>query len=243
MTGAVLWDLDGTLVDSEEYHWRAWQETMSAEGVVLTREQFLATFGQRNDSILRQWLGRDSTAERIQRIADSKEELYRRIVSQDRLAPLPGVAEWVKRLASEGWVQAVASSAPRANVEVVLQILALTPYFLAVASAEDVSRGKPDPEVFLTAAARLKARGPGRRSHHCSCAIDCGGRRRSGNRSRASSRHAQHRREPERGSARGRPGGSLTGRDAFGRLRGPTAHAFTMRLRNQLRFERGKLSQ
>ena len=156
MTGAVLWDLDGTLVDSEEYHWRAWQETMSAEGVVLTREQFLATFGQRNDSILRQWLGRDSTAERIQRIADSKEELYRRIVSQARLAPLPGVAEWVKRLASEGWVQAVASSAPRANVEVVLQILALTPYFLAVASAEDVSRGKPDPEVFLTAAARLK---------------------------------------------------------------------------------------
>ena len=156
MTGAVLWDLDGTLVDSEEYHWRAWQETMSAECVVLTREQFLATFGQRNDSILRQWLGRDSTAERIQRIADSKEELYRRIVSQDRLAPLPGVAEWVKRLASEGWVQAVASSAPRANVEVVLQILALTPYFLAVASAEDVSRGKPDPEVFLTAAARLK---------------------------------------------------------------------------------------
>jgi len=156
MTGAVLWDLDGTLVDSEEYHWRAWQETMSAEGVVLTREKFLATFGQRNDSILRQWLGRDSTAERIQRIADSKEELYRRIVSQDRLAPLPGVAEWVKRLASEGWVQAVASSAPRANVEVVLQILALTPYFLAVASAEDVSRGKPDPEVFLTAAARLK---------------------------------------------------------------------------------------
>ena len=156
MTGAVLWDLDGTLVDSEEYHWRAWQQTMSAEGVVLTREKFLATFGQRNDSILRQWLGRDSTAERIQRIADSKEELYRRIVSQDRLAPLPGVAEWVKRLASEGWVQAVASSAPRANVEVVLQILALTPYFLAVASAEDVSRGKPDPEVFLTAAARLK---------------------------------------------------------------------------------------
>ena len=78
MTGAVLWDLDGTLVDSEEYHWRAWQETMSAEGVVLTREKFLATFGQRNDSILRQWLGRDSTAERIQRIADSKEELYRR---------------------------------------------------------------------------------------------------------------------------------------------------------------------
>jgi beta-phosphoglucomutase len=156
MTGAVLWDLDGTLVDSEEYHWRAWQETMSAEGVVLTREQFRATFGRRNDSILQQWLGREATADRIRHIADSKEELYRRLISQDRPAPLPGAAEWVKRLASEGWVQAVASSAPRANVEVVLQVLALSPYFQALASAEDVSRGKPDPEVFLTAAARLK---------------------------------------------------------------------------------------
>jgi beta-phosphoglucomutase family hydrolase len=152
---AVLWDMDGTLVDSEEYHWRAWRETMYAEGVAITREQFLSTFGQRNDSILRRWLGSETTIDRIRRIADAKEELYRRMVLQEGLSPLPGAAEWVKRLASEGWAQAVASSAPRANLAVVIEALKLAPYFQALVSAEDVSKGKPDPEVFLTAAARL----------------------------------------------------------------------------------------
>ena len=50
--GAVLWDMDGTLVDSEEFHWLSWRDTMAAEGLPITRDQFVATFGQRNDSIL-----------------------------------------------------------------------------------------------------------------------------------------------------------------------------------------------
>ena len=57
--GAVLWDLDGTLVDSEEYHWLAWKEILNQEGISLTREQFLSSFGQRNDAILGAWLGQD----------------------------------------------------------------------------------------------------------------------------------------------------------------------------------------
>jgi beta-phosphoglucomutase len=157
MKAAVLWDLDGTLVDSEEHHWRAWREIMSGEGLALTRKQFLSTFGQRNDSILRQWLGSEMEPERLERIGDAKERAYRQMVRQHGLTPLPGATEWVKRLASEDWAQAVASSAPRANVEVVVEALKLTPYFQALVSAEDVSKGKPDPEVFLTAAARLNA--------------------------------------------------------------------------------------
>ena len=54
---AVLWDLDGTLVDSEEFHWLSWRDTMRAEGVELTYPQFLASFGQRNDRIVPAWLG------------------------------------------------------------------------------------------------------------------------------------------------------------------------------------------
>ncbi|MGH9673163.1 MAG: HAD hydrolase-like protein [Bryobacteraceae bacterium] len=48
MTGAILWDLDGTLVDSEECHWRAWQQTMAAEGLTISHEHFVSTFGRRN---------------------------------------------------------------------------------------------------------------------------------------------------------------------------------------------------
>jgi HAD superfamily hydrolase (TIGR01509 family) len=155
MTGAVLWDMDGTLVDSEEYHWLSWRDTMAAEGIPITHEQFAITFGQRNDSILPSWLGRDATPDRVQRVGDAKESLYRQLVRQGGLAPLAGAAGWVRRLGQENWRQAIASSAPRANLDVVLEVIGLAGCFQAIASAEDVTQGKPDPQVFLTAASRL----------------------------------------------------------------------------------------
>jgi len=156
-TGAVLWDMDGTLVDSEEFHWLSWRDTMAAEGIPITRDQFVLTFGQRNDSILPRWLGAEAAADRMQRVGDAKEELYRRLVRESGLAPLPGAAEWVRRLQQENWRQAVASSAPRANLDVVLEVIGLRACFQAIVSAEDVTAGKPDPQVFLTAASRLGA--------------------------------------------------------------------------------------
>ncbi len=155
MTGATLWDMDGTLVDSEKYHWRAWRATMADEGISLTYDQFLKTFGQRNDSILPQWLGANATTERIQRIGDAKEEVYRKLVHDGGLAALPGATDWVKRLHQQKWPQAIASSAPRRNVEVVLEVIGLARYFEALVSAEDVTAGKPDPQVFQTGALRL----------------------------------------------------------------------------------------
>ena len=152
---AVLWDMDGTLIDSEEFHWLAWHETMSDEGISITRQQFLASFGQRNDSILPRWLGESATPERIERIASSKEERYRALVRRDGIAPLPGVSNRVHRLHEQGWRQAIASAAPRANIEVILEALGAKQFFQAIVSAEDVSRGKPDPEVFVTAALRV----------------------------------------------------------------------------------------
>jgi len=153
--------MDGTLVDSEQSHWHAWRETMAAEGVDLSYQEFRATFGQRNDAILRKWLGADVDAARMTRVGDAKEEHYRSLVRAGGVTILPGAAEWVVHLRSEGWVQAVASSAPRANIEVVLQVLGLAQRFDATVSAEDVQHGKPDPEVFLLAASRVGA-APGR---------------------------------------------------------------------------------
>ena len=154
---AVLWDLDGTLVDSEEYHWRSWKETFDREAVNITRQDFLASFGQRNDAIIPRWLGENASTEEIERIGDAKEARYRELVRQEGLAPLPGAAEWVERLHREGWQQAIASSAPRANVDAVLDALGLRRWFQATVSAEDVTAGKPDPQVFLIAASRVGA--------------------------------------------------------------------------------------
>ena len=154
MTKSVLWDLDGTLIDSEQYHWFAWRDTMAAQGVALTHEQFLKTFGLRNDAIIPQWIP-NATPDRAEQIARDKEQLYRRLVHEGGLDPLPGVRHWTERLAHEGWLQAIASSAPRENVDAVLAVIGLDRYFQAIVSAEDVTLGKPDPQVFLTAAARL----------------------------------------------------------------------------------------
>jgi beta-phosphoglucomutase len=147
--------MDGTLIDSEEFHWISWRDTMANEGIAITREQFLSSFGQRNDSIIPRWLGTASTSERIEKIANAKEELYRHLVRNNGISPLPGVASWVDRLHEQGWLQAIASAAPRANIEVVLEALAATHFFQSIVSAEDVSRGKPDPAVYLIAASRV----------------------------------------------------------------------------------------
>ena len=155
---AVLWDLDGTLADSKEYHWRSWVAAMEAEGHSITQGQFLASFGQRNDTILREWLGAGADPMQIERVGDSKEALYREMVRTGGIEPLPGAAEWVRKLHEDGWRQAIASSAPRANVEVMHNALGFAGLIDTLVAAEDVTKGKPDPEVFLKAAQTLGVR-------------------------------------------------------------------------------------
>ena len=152
---AVLWDLDGTLADSEEYHWLSWRDAMRAEGVELTYDRFLASFGQRNDRILGAWLGEAADATRIRRIGDWKEAEYRRLAEARGLTPLAGAREWVERLRRDGWKQAIASSAPRLNVETMLHVLKFDGLIDAMVSADEVKKGKPDPDVFLAAAAAV----------------------------------------------------------------------------------------
>ena len=152
---AILWDLDGTLVDTEEFHWLAWVETMAAEGRPLTREQFLGTFGQRNASFLGGWLGPGAGEADIKRVGDAKEARCRELIRRRGCPLLPGAREWLEQMRAAGWRQAVASSAPRLNVEAMLDGAGIRSFFDATVASEDVSAGKPDPQVFLTAAARL----------------------------------------------------------------------------------------
>ena len=188
---AVLWDMDGTLIDSEEFHWISWRDTMANEGMPITHEQFLSSFGQRNDSIIPHWLGPASTPERIERISIAKEELYRDLIRKHGMAPLPGVATWVRRLHEQGWLQAIASAAPRPNIDVVLEALSAGHYFQGIVSAEDVHRGKPDPEVYLIAASRVGA-SPGRSIVVEDAAAGVEGARRAGMRSIGVSHNGKH---------------------------------------------------
>jgi beta-phosphoglucomutase len=148
--------MDGTLVDSGEYHFAAWQETLAGERVDLSRERFTESFGQRNDEILRGHFGPNLANEEIARIGGIKEVRYRRLVRDQGIEPLPGVRAWLSRLAARGWRQAIASSAPRQNIDTMLAALGLTDLFDATACAEDVQRGKPDPQIYIVAASRVE---------------------------------------------------------------------------------------
>jgi HAD superfamily hydrolase (TIGR01509 family) len=188
---AVLWDMDGTLIDSEELHWIAWRDTMGAEGHQITHEQFLSSFGQRNDTILSGWLGALATPEGVRRMSDAKEERYRQLIRVNGISALPGVASWVRRLHEQGWLQAIASAAPRPNIDVVLEALTAADYFEGIVSADDVRKGKPDPEVYLTAASRV-----GVPPERCVVVEDAAagieGARRAGMRSIGVSRNGHH---------------------------------------------------
>jgi len=153
---AVLWDLDGTLVDSAEHHWIAWRDIMAREGHPVTRGAFTSSFGHRNDTILRGLLGHDLSDREVERIGGAKEVLYRGFVKEQGLEPLPGALRLIERLRAEGWRQAIASSAPAANIETAVEAIGIAPLFEALVSADEVGAGKPDPAVFLAAAARLR---------------------------------------------------------------------------------------
>jgi beta-phosphoglucomutase len=153
--GGVLWDLDGTLIDSAGHHWVAWRDTLAAEGRPVQQGDFADTFGKRNDELLRHLFGIELDAGWIERVSDTKERAYRLLVREQGLAAAPGAFDWLARLHEAGWRQALASSAPLPNIDAVFEALALGRFLDAVVSADEVGRGKPDPAIFLEAARRL----------------------------------------------------------------------------------------
>lgn len=154
-TWAVLWDVDGTLVDTAEHHFLAWQRFAQELGHPFSREQFGRGFGQRNPEIIRSQFEPDADDARCQELGERKEQYYRAMVRSEGTALLPGVARLLEQFAGSGWPQAIGSSAPRGNLDLLLEVTGTARYFRAVVTGDDVRKGKPDPEVFLTGAAKL----------------------------------------------------------------------------------------
>jgi beta-phosphoglucomutase len=156
-TPAIIWDVDGTLVDTAEQHFRAWSRLAAEIGEPFTRADFAATFGWRNPEIIRKLFDPDADDARCRELAERKEDLYRASVREEGTRLLPGAARLLAAFAAEGRPQAVGSSAPPGNLDLLLGLTDTRRYFASVVTGDDVTRGKPDPEVFLTAAAKLGA--------------------------------------------------------------------------------------
>lgn len=156
--GAVIFDLDGTLVDSYDAHFEAWRLISARHGVAVTVDDYYSHFGRRNEDLLREcWLraGRGQlTPDEIAALDHEKEAAYREIVAI-RFPIMDGARELVASLRAAGFRTAVGSSGPPLNVQRAIDGLELVAAFDAVVTGRDVKRSKPDPECFLLAASKV----------------------------------------------------------------------------------------
>lgn len=163
---AVIFDMDGVLVDSADAHRRAWQGLGEEIGVPYTDELFTRTFGQRNSLIIPTWLG-ETSSRRAEELGARKEEIYRQLVRDGDIRVYDGVPRLLEELRDAGAALAVASSGPRENVALLVQVIGAGALLGAEISADDVTEGKPHPAPFLAAAEKL-----GVAPHHCAVVED-----------------------------------------------------------------------
>lgn len=151
----AIFDWDGVIIDSGKLHARSWQLLAAELGQTLAPDSFVRGFGMKSARIIQEIHRWANDPAEIASLTNRKEALYRALVAEGGIAPLPGVAAWLQRLQEAGVPCAVASSTHRANIDAVLQRIGLEKAFREIISAEDVVHGKPHPEVFEKAAARL----------------------------------------------------------------------------------------
>ncbi len=150
---AVLWDMDGVLVNTGELHYRSWKLAFDEVGKSFTREQFTSTFGMNNAGILETVFGEDLTPDLYEKISNRKETSFREMV-KGNAELLPGADTLLDKFKSLGVKQAIASSAPQKNIDVLVGELKIGKYFDTLVSGTGMP-GKPDPAVFLLTAQRL----------------------------------------------------------------------------------------
>jgi beta-phosphoglucomutase family hydrolase len=151
----VIFDMDGVLVDSGEHHRAAWQALLAELGARVDSPEFWRlTIGRPAHEAVALLLGRELAYDEAMQLAGRKRDFYRRFARRGAVA-VPGVTAFVGSVARSGMACAVATSASRHDAQHVLDTLALAGHFGAVVTAEDVTRGKPDPEVYLRAAGEI----------------------------------------------------------------------------------------
>jgi HAD superfamily hydrolase (TIGR01509 family) len=151
----ALFDWDGVIIDSKALHEAAWNQVAREFGYRHGPEDFRRHFGTQNRRAISETLGWTQDDAQIERISERKEVLYRERLQGSGDLLLPGVRAFLELLEQSGIPRVVVSSSPRLNIDRVLEGAALGNSFQGIVAAEDTSRGKPDPQGFITGAQRL----------------------------------------------------------------------------------------
>lgn len=151
---AVIFDMDGVLVDSSSIHTDAFVVYCKQHGMDMKREMLAPYYGMGNDDIFKGLFNRDFTPEEIAVMSEEKEVVYREMFEKT-IAPHKGLIGLLDELKAMGVKMAVGSSAMRKNVDFVLEKCGIAGYFDAISCGDMVTKAKPDPEVFVVAAKML----------------------------------------------------------------------------------------
>jgi len=154
MNKGVLWDMDGVLVDTGDFHYQAWVRTLDLYKIPFSRAEFNNTFGMNNRAIIQILLGEKFNEELFNQISDQKEVLFRQLIC-GMAKPLPGVLEALDYFRAKGYRQAIASSAPLENIDALIDEMHIRNYFDAISSGYNMA-GKPSPDVFFAAAKAIR---------------------------------------------------------------------------------------
>jgi beta-phosphoglucomutase len=155
LPAAVIFDMDGVLVDSNPYHLAKWVDFLDHHQISYKEEELPELIlGMRNDTAFHHFLGPDLTPEESRRLSEEIEETFRRVF-KPHAKPLPGLDPLIKECHAAGIPMAVASSAVKTNIEFVVDALGYRRYFRTLVSGDEVTHAKPDPEIYLKAADHL----------------------------------------------------------------------------------------
>lgn len=154
MINGIIFDMDGTMVDNMMTHHRAWKKILAEYGLELTLEEVKATIHGKNEEIIERLFGDRFTPEQRRQISWEKEARYREVFLPE-LKLVDGLTEFLEGVYSAGITMGIGTAAPPENVDFVLDHLSLRHYFKGVIDASQVSKGKPDPEVFEKTAALM----------------------------------------------------------------------------------------
>jgi len=149
---AVIFDMDGVLVDNMEFHKKAWKKFIQKYSPDTDLEEFSRHFGKINADLIRILFPAGVSEEKIRALADEKEVLYREIYAP-HISLAPGLTGFLNSLKNDGAVMVAATSAPPPNVDFVMNKTGLRNYFDGIVDSSRVRKGKPDPEIYRTASA------------------------------------------------------------------------------------------
>lgn len=150
---AILWDLDGTIIDSTECHYKTWVAALGKHDYTLTRELFNAHYGRNTKAVLPIYLGFKPDPSMAQEIREEKEILFRQLVTEEANL-VPGVRSWLEGAKNAGVRQAIASSSSLKNITTMLSAYNLVSFFDFLVSGANLP-AKPNPAVFLATAEQL----------------------------------------------------------------------------------------